>query len=147
MLFDEYWKLPEKTKASFSGKYFTARDMAYKDKEGYYYIVDRKDNMIISGGEHVYPTEVELVLCSHPAVYDAAVIGVPDPKWGEAVKAFVVLKDGKTATEQELSDLCKDKMAGYKKPKSFEFIKPEEMPRTSTGKKLHRMLRDRSAKN
>jgi len=145
MLFDEYWKLPEKTKASFAGKYFTARDMAYKDKEGYYYIVDRKDNMIISGGEHVYPTEVEIALCSHPAVYDAAVIGIPDPKWGEAVKAFVVCKEGKTATEQELLDFCKDKMAGYKKPKSIVFIKPDEMPRTATGKKLHRILRDRCA--
>ncbi len=143
MLFDRYWKLPEKTTASFSGKFFTARDLAKRDEDGYYYIVDRKDNMIITGGEHVYPTEVEIIICKHPAVYDAAIIGVPDPKWGEKVVAIVIPKEGKAITSSEMIDHCKGKMAGYKKPKSIYFIKPEEMPRTGTGKKLHRKLREK----
>jgi len=143
MLFDKYWKLTEKTAASFAGKFFTARDLARRDKDGYYYIVDRKDNLIITGGEHVYPTEVENIICTHPSVYDAAIIGVPDPKWGERVVAVVISKEGKTATEAELIDHCKGKMAAYKKPKSIFFIKPEDMPRTGTGKKLHRKLRER----
>ena len=147
MLFDEYWKLPEKTAGSFKGKFFTARDMARADTEGYYYIVDRKDNMIITGGEHVYPTEVENILCTHPAVYDAAIIGVPDPKWGEAVKAVVILKEGTSASVGELMDFCRGKLAGYKKPKSVEFIDQDEMPRTGTGKKLHRILRERYTGN
>lgn len=143
MLFDEYWKLPEKTESSFRGKYFSAGDMARMDEEGYYYIVDRKDNMIITGGEHVYPTEVENVICRHPAVFDCAVIGVPDPKWGEAVMAVVVRKKGKSVTEGEIIDHCRGEMAGYKKPKSVSFITADEMPRTGSGKKLHRKLRER----
>ena len=143
MLFDKYWNLPQKTADSFAGKFFTARDLARRDEDGYYYIVDRKDNLIITGGEHVYPTEVENILCNHPAVYDAAIIGVPDPKWGEQVVAVVIPKESKTATEAELMDYCKGKMAGYKKPKSIYFIKSEEMPRTGTGKKLHRKLREK----
>ena len=143
MLFDEYWKLPGKTKNSFRGKFFTAGDMAKRDGDGYYSIVDRKDNMIITGGEHVYPTEVENVIGGHPAVYDCAIIGIHDPKWGEAVKAVVVLKDGAHATEGDIIDHCREKMAGYKKPKTVEFIRDDEMPRTGTGKKLHRKLRER----
>jgi acyl-CoA synthetase (AMP-forming)/AMP-acid ligase II len=143
MMFDEYYKLPDKTKASFRDGYFTARDMAKKDEEGYYYLVDRKDNMIITGGEHVYPSEVEAIICQHPKVFDVAVIGVPDDVWGEAVKAVVILKKGKTATAQDIIEWCKTKMAGYKKPKSVDFIQPEEMPRTITGKILHRKLRER----
>jgi len=144
MMFDEYYKLPEKTKSSFrEGGYFTARDMAKRDEEGYYYLVDRKDNMIITGGEHVYPSEVEAVICQHPKVFDVAVIGAPDDIWGEAVKAVVILKDGKKCTAQEIIDWCRGKVAGYKKPKSVDFIKPEEMPRTTTGKILHRKLREK----
>ena len=101
--------------------------------------------MIITGGEHVYPTEVENILCQHPAVYDAAIIGVPDPKWGEAVKAVVILKEGISANAEELMDFCRGKMAGYKKPKSVNFIVQDEMPRTGTGKKLHRILREKFA--
>ncbi len=143
MMFDEYYKLPEKTKSSFRDGYFTARDMAKKDDEGYYYLVDRKDNMIITGGEHVYPSEVEAVICQHPKVFDVAVIGVLDDVWGEAVKAVVILKEEQRATEQEIIEWCRPKMAGYKKPKSVDFIRPEEMPRTTTGKILHRRLRER----
>jgi acyl-CoA synthetase (AMP-forming)/AMP-acid ligase II len=145
MMFDEYYKLPEKTKQSFRGDYFTARDMAKRDEEGYYYLVDRKDNMIITGGEHVYPSEVEAVIAQHPKVFDVAVIGVPDDIWGEAVKAVVILKEGQTATEEEIIEWCRGKMAGYKKPKSVDFIMPEEMPRTATGKILHRKLREKYA--
>jgi len=144
MMFDEYYKLPDKTKASFrEGGYFTARDMAKKDEEGYYYLVDRKDNMIITGGEHVYPSEVEAIICQHPKVFDVAVIGVPDDVWGEAVKAVIILKEGQTVTPQEVIDWCRGKMTGYKKPKSVDFISAEEMPRTTTGKIVHRKLRER----
>jgi acyl-CoA synthetase (AMP-forming)/AMP-acid ligase II len=143
MMFDEYYKLPDKTKASFRDGFFTARDMAKKDEEGYYYLVDRKDNMIISGGEHVYPSEVEAVICQHPKVFDVAVIGVPDDVWGEAVKAVVILKEGEKAKPEEIIEWCRGKMAGYKKPKTVDFIKPEDMPRTTTGKILHRKLKEK----
>jgi acyl-CoA synthetase (AMP-forming)/AMP-acid ligase II len=143
MMFTEYYKLPENTKKSFKGGLFSAGDMARKDEEGYYYIVDRKDNMIITGGEHAYPTEIEGVITQHPKVFDCAVIGVPDAKWGEAVKAIVILKDGETATVEEIIGFCKERLAAYKRPKSVDFIKRDEMPRTTTGKILHRVLRDR----
>ncbi len=145
MMFDEYYKMPKKTKGSFRGDLFTARDMVKRDEEGYYYIVDRKDNMIITGGEHVYPSEVEEVISRHPKVFDVAVIGVPDDKWGEAVKAVVILKEGEKATEEEIIEWCRGKMGGYKKPKSVEFISASEMPRTTTGKILHRKLREKYA--
>jgi acyl-CoA synthetase (AMP-forming)/AMP-acid ligase II len=145
MMFDEYYKLPEKTKESFRGRLFTARDMVKQDEEGYYYIVDRKDNMIITGGEHVYPSEVEEIISEHPRVFDVAVISVPDEKWGEAVKAVVILKEEEKASEKEIVEWCRGKMAGYKKPKSVDFISASEMPRTATGKILHRKLRERYA--
>lgn len=142
MMFDKYYKLPGKTKSSFRDEFFSAGDMAKKDEESYYYLVDRKDNMIITGGEHVYPSEVEAVISQHPKVFDVAIIGVPDHVWGEAVKAVVILKEEET-TPQEIIEWCKGKIAGYKKPKSVDFISPEEMPRTTTGKILHRKLRER----
>jgi len=145
MMFNEYYKMPEKTKESFRGDFFTARDMVKRDEEGYYYIVDRKDNMIITGGEHVYPSEIEEVISKHSKVFDVAVVGVPDDKWGEAVKAVVILKEGQIATEEEIIEWCRERMAGYKKPKSVDFILPSEMPRTTTGKILHRKLRERYA--
>lgn len=147
--FREYWKDPEKTKEVFRGEWFSAGDMARKDEEGYYYLVDRKANMIITGGENVYPSEVENVVGAHPAVKDVAVIGVPDPKWGEAVKAIVILHEGYTPSEELANDIiefCKGKIAGYKRPKTVDFIKEEEMPRTATGKILHRVLRERYGK-
>jgi fatty-acyl-CoA synthase len=144
MMFDEYWRMPEKTAGSFRGEYFTAGDMAKMDEDGYYYIVDRKDNMIITGGEKVYPSDVESVVASYPAVLDVAVIGVPDEKWGEAVKAVVVPKDpSNPPTENEIMEFTRGKLAGYRRPKSVDVIKPEEMPRTATGKILHRVLRER----
>jgi len=143
MMFDEYNKLPEKTKASFRGEFFSAGDLVKRDEEGYYYIVDRKDNMIITGGEHVYPSEVEEVISQNPKVRDVAVVGLPDDKWGEAVTAVVVLKEGETVTSEEIAEWCRSKMAGYKKPKRVIFIDYSEMPRTATGKILHRELREK----
>ncbi|MDI6786875.1 MAG: AMP-binding protein, partial [Planctomycetota bacterium] len=141
MLFSGYYKLPEKTKSSFAGEWFSAGDMAKKDPDGYYYLIDRKDNMIISGGEHIYPSEVEEVLMSHPGILESAVIGIPDDKWGEKVIAVVVLKEAVSATEEEIIEYCRGKMASYKKPKAVKFITENQMPRTASGKILHRELR------
>jgi fatty-acyl-CoA synthase len=145
-VFKEYWKDSEKTKEVFHGEWFSAGDMCKRDEEGYYYLVDRKANMIITGGENVYPSEVENCVGAHEAVKDVAVIGVPDAKWGEAVKAVVVLHGGYQAgdtLEKEIMEFCKGKIAGYKRPKSVDFIEDEAMPRTGTGKILHRILRER----
>ncbi|MCP4676963.1 MAG: long-chain fatty acid--CoA ligase [Deltaproteobacteria bacterium] len=143
MMFSGYYKLPEQTAASFNGEHFTAGDMARRDEDDYFYLVDRKKNMIITGGENVYPSEVENVLVNHNAVFDVAVIGLPHEKWGEQVSAVIILKEGKTATAEEIMSYCKDKMAGYKRPRDVRFIKPDEMPRTGTGKILHRILREK----
>ncbi len=145
-MFKEYWKEPEKTKEAFHGEWSSAGDMGRKEEDGYYYLVDRKANMIITGGENVFPSEVENVVGAHESVKDVAVIGVPDDKWGEAIKAVVILHDGYEPGDglaQEIRDFTKGKIAGYKRPKSVDFIKEEEMPRTGTGKILHRILRDR----
>jgi len=146
MIFKEYWKDPEKTQAVFEGEWFSAGDMARRDEDGYYYLVDRKANMVITGGENVYPSEIESVLGPHPAVKDVAVIGVPDQKWGEAVKAVVIPHDTYTPSDdlgKEIIQWCRGKIAGYKLPKSVDFITDEDMPRTGTGKILHRILRER----
>jgi len=143
MLFDEYHNLPEKTAASFRGEWFSAGDMARKDEDGFYQIVDRKDNMIITGGENVHPSEVEEVIGSHPDVFDVAVIGLPDDKWGERVAAVVIPREDAELDGKTITDRCKDKMAGYKRPKEIILIKADEMPRTPTGKILHRILREK----
>jgi fatty-acyl-CoA synthase len=141
--FHGYWNQPETTASAFRGPYCSVGDMAWRDEEGYYYLADRKSNMIISGGENVYPSEVESLLGSHPKIKDIAVIGIPHDKWGEAVHAVVVLQDGQRVSEDELLAWSSNKIAGYKRPKSVAFIKEEEMPRTATGKILHRVLRQR----
>ena len=143
MVFNEYWKMPEKTKDSFVGEYFSAGDMAYRDEDGFYHLVDRKNNMIITGGENVFPSEVQNVIGKMDAVKDVAVIGIPHEKWGEALQAVVILNEGKTVTDKEIVEFCRGKIAGYKIPKSIDFIKDEEMPRTATGKILHRKLREK----
>jgi len=149
MLFDEYYKLPEKTAAAFKGGRFSAGDMGKRDQDGFFYIVDRKDNMIITGGENVYPSEVEDAIGSHECVFDCAVIGLPDEKWGEKVVAVVIKKPGmdeldeKDIDQETIFKCCRDKIATYKKPKEVIFIKEEEMPRTATGKILHRKLREK----
>jgi acyl-CoA synthetase (AMP-forming)/AMP-acid ligase II len=143
--FEGYWNLPEKTAEAFRGSYLSVGDMACRDPDGYYTLVDRKNNMIISGGENIYPSEVEAMLGAHPKVQEVAIIGRPDPKWGEAVHAVVVLRAGTSATESELLAWCADRIAGFKRPKSVSFIADEEMPRTATGKVLHRLLKARYA--
>ena len=145
MLFDEYYKLPDKTVEAFNNGWFSAGDMARRDEDGFFQIVDRKDNMIISGGENIYPTEVEEVVGGHECVFDCAVIGLPDDKWGEKVVAVIVPKDAKKEeiTEDMIMDCCREQMAGYKRPKKIVFIDEDDMPRTPTGKILHRKLRDK----
>lgn len=139
--FDGYWKLPEKTREAFRGEYCTVGDMARRDAEGFIHLVDRKSNMIISGGENVYPSEVEAALGAHPAVQDVAVIGLPDAKWGERVHAVVVLHPGVTLTEEALLAWSRDKLAGYKRPRTCSFVVASEMPRNATGKVLYRVLK------
>jgi acyl-CoA synthetase (AMP-forming)/AMP-acid ligase II len=141
--FDGYWKLPEKTKESFLGDYCTVGDMARRDEQGYIYLVDRKSNMIISGGENIYPSEVETLLSTHEHVREVAVIGVPDPTWGERVHAVIVARAGASPSETEIIEWCKTRIAGYKRPRSVSFILSDEMPRTATGKILHRVLRSK----
>jgi acyl-CoA synthetase (AMP-forming)/AMP-acid ligase II len=141
MLFDEYYKLPEKTASSFMGEWFSAGDMGKRDEDGFFYIVDRKDNMIITGGEHIYPSEMEKIIGGHPGVFDVAVIGLPDDKWGEVVTAVVV--PGGAVDETAIIEYCRGKMASFKRPKRVIFIEMDEMPRTGSGKILHRVLRER----
>jgi acyl-CoA synthetase (AMP-forming)/AMP-acid ligase II len=144
MLFDEYYKLPERTAVSFREEWFSAGDMARRDEDGFFEIIDRKDNMIITGGEHVYPSEVEKIIGSHPDVFDVAIVGLAHEKWGEAVTAFVIPRDPENPPlEEEIIAFCQGKMAGYKRPKAVHFISQEEMPRTGSGKILHRVLRGR----
>ena len=140
-VFDGYWKNPEKTAEAFQGDWCSVGDMARRDADGYIHLVDRKSNMIISGGENVYPSEVEAILGQHEKIKDVAVIGVPHDKWGEAVAAVVVLHQGLSMDESELIAWCKGRMAGFKRPQSIRFVADDEMPRTATGKILHRVLR------
>jgi acyl-CoA synthetase (AMP-forming)/AMP-acid ligase II len=145
MLFDEYYKLPEQTVESFKEGFFSAGDMARRDEDGFYYLVDRKKNMIITGGENVYPSEVEEVVGNIEGVFDCAVVGLPDEKWGERVAAVIIRKPGfdkNNLKEQDVIQNCKGKMAGYKCPKQVIFIGEDDMPRTGTGKILHRILRE-----
>ena len=137
----EYWHKPDDTEASIVNGWLHTGDMGYYDADGYIYIADRKKDMIISGGENVYPREVEEVLYRHPAVLEAAVIGIPDPYWVERVHAVVVLMKGATATSEELIAFCKETLAGYKAPKSVEFV--DSLPKNPAGKVLKRELRDK----
>ncbi|MGH6741487.1 MAG: class I adenylate-forming enzyme family protein, partial [Bradyrhizobium sp.] len=141
--FDGYWKLPDKTEDAFRGDYCTVGDLARRDADGYIHLVDRKSNMIISGGENIYPSEVESLLGGHPKVKDVAVIGVADEKWGERVHAVIIARDAEQPSEADILDWCKSRIAGYKRPRSVTFIAEADMPRTATGKILHRVLRTR----
>jgi long-chain acyl-CoA synthetase len=135
-----YWNRPEETARTIVDGWLHTGDMGYFDENGFIYIVDRKKEMIISGGENVFPREVEEVLYRHPAVSEAAVIGVPDEKWVERVHAVITLRKGEGTTEEELRKFCKKHLAGYKAPKSFEFAKA--LPKNPQGKILKRNLRD-----
>ena len=127
-----YWGKPQETAETITGGWLHTGDVGRMDEDGYIYLVDRKKDMIISGGENIYSREVEEVLYTHPAILEAAVVGVPDEKWGESVKAVVVLKEGATACEEEIIDFCKEYLAGYKKPRSVEFR--DSLPKTGSGK-------------
>jgi long-chain acyl-CoA synthetase len=133
-----YYKNAEATARAFRNGWFHTGDIGYRDADGFFYIVDRKSDMIIRGGENIYPREIDEVLYKHPAVAAAATIGVPDPLYGEEVAAFVVIKDGARATEEELIAFCREHLADYKCPKSVRFV--QDIPKGPTGKLLKREL-------
>jgi fatty-acyl-CoA synthase len=135
-----YWNMPEASTEALRGGWMHTGDAAVMDDEGFVYIQDRVKDMIVSGGENVYPREIEDVLFKHPAVADAAVIGVPDPMYGEAVCAYVELKPGAAADEAALIEHCRASIASYKKPKYVRFV--EALPRTSSGKVMKKDLRE-----
>jgi acyl-CoA synthetase (AMP-forming)/AMP-acid ligase II len=136
-----YWRNPEATEKTLAKGWLHTGDVGYMDENGYLFIMDRSKDMIISGGENIYPREIEEVLIKHPAVRECAVIGVPDPKWGEAIKAVVSIEPGASATEEELIAFCTDNIARYKRPRSVDII--DELPKSNYGKILKRELRDK----
>jgi acyl-CoA synthetase (AMP-forming)/AMP-acid ligase II len=127
-----YWKMPDKTADTIKDDWLHTGDMGTVDEDGYIYLVDRKNDMIITGGENVYPREVEDILLEHPAIMEVAVVGIPDEKWGEAVNAVVVLKEGMKATGEEIIKFTKSRLAGYKCPKSVDFR--SALAKTAAGK-------------
>jgi long-chain acyl-CoA synthetase len=134
-----YWNLPDETSKILRDGWLYTGDMGRLDEDGYVYIVDRKNDMIISGGENIYPREIEDVILQHEAVQEVAVIGVPDDYWGESIKALVVLKDGEKASGEDLIAFCKKKLASYKKPRSVEFR--DELPKSANGKILKKLIK------
>jgi long-chain acyl-CoA synthetase len=139
-----YWNMPEETANTLRDGWLYTGDIAKVDEDGYLYIVDRKKDMIIASGFNIYPRDIEEVLYEHPAVQEAVVIGVPDAYRGEDVKAFVVLKAGQSATEEEIIEYCKQNLSAYKVPRSVEFR--QELPKTGVGKILRRSLREEVVK-
>jgi long-chain acyl-CoA synthetase len=140
----EYYKDAEQTSKTFRGDYFTLGDMGYMDEDGFLFLTDRTANLIISGGVNIYPAEVDAVLLEHPAVGDAATIGIPNSEWGEEVKAVVELQPGIEPSDElarELLEFCRGKLAGFKCPRSLDFV--DELPRQDNGKIYKRLLRDR----
>jgi long-chain acyl-CoA synthetase len=137
-----YWNNPGDTALASRAGSFRTGDIGYQDSEGYFYILDRLKDMIVTGGENVYSGEVEAVIYAHPAVREAAVFGIPDPKWGELVMACVVLKPGMNLTADEVVAHCRQSLATYKVPRRIEFL-DTELPKSGSGKILKRVLRDR----
>jgi long-chain acyl-CoA synthetase len=137
-----YWNNPEETRLAFQDGLFRTGDVGCRDADGFFYIVDRVKDMIVTGGENVYPGEVEAVIYEHPAVLEAAVFGIPDPQWGELVAACVVRKPGKTLSTDDLIAHCRRFLANYKIPRHIEFSEIE-LPKSGSGKILKRILRDR----
>ena len=138
-----YWRNPEATEKAFIDGWFRSGDVGRWDADGYLYIVDRKKDMILTGGENVYPREIEEVLYEHPAVVEAAVIGAPDPKWGEKIVAVVCAREGAAVEAEDLIVFCRERIASYKKPRHVVFI--DALPKNASGKVLKRELRDRIA--
>jgi len=138
-VFSEYYKQPESYRAAMHGDFHTVGDIAYRDEEGYYYICDRKNDMIISGGMNVYPAEIEAALEQHPGIFDVAVFGIPSEQWGEQVHATVVPAPGASLSEADVIAYARQHLAGYKCPRSVSFA--GELPRTGSGKLLKRELR------
>ena len=134
-----YWNLPDETAETLMDGWLHTGDLAIMDEDGYFAIVDRKKDMIISGGYNVYPRDIDEVLYEHPKVEEACSIGIPHPKRGEAVKSFIVLKEGETSTVEEFKEYCKEKLATYKLPVEYEFR--TELPKTAGGKILRTELR------
>ena len=135
-----YWKMPDETQNSIRNGWFYTGDLGYLDKDRYLFLVDRKKDMVVSGGINIYTKEIEGVLYSHPAILEAAVIGLPDDEWGEMVTAVVVKRPGEEVTTDELIELCKESLASYKKPGKVFFL--DELPKNPSGKILKRELRD-----
>ncbi|MCP3899915.1 MAG: long-chain fatty acid--CoA ligase, partial [Desulfobacteraceae bacterium] len=135
----EYWKMPEETDKTLINGWLHTGDIAYMDEEGYFFIVDRIKDMIIAGGYNVYPRDIEEILFEHPKIMEACAIGVPHPTRGEQIKAFIVLNEGQSSTEEEIKNFCKEKLAVYKLPTEVEFI--DELPKTNVGKVLKKDLR------
>jgi acyl-CoA synthetase (AMP-forming)/AMP-acid ligase II len=135
-----YWRAPELTAEVMRDGYYLSGDLATVDDQGYVFIVDRKKEMIISGGFNIYPTEVEQVLYNLPQVFEAAVVGVPDEQWGESVRAVIVLKPGTALSEVEVIDHCARHLAGFKKPRAVDFV--SELPKNPNGKVVRRLIRD-----
>ncbi len=133
-----YYKNSTATQEAFRSGWFHTGDLGYRDEEGFYYVVDRKSNMIIRAGENIYPREVDEVLYQHPKLKDAATIGVPHELYGEEVKSFVVPREGEEITEQEIIEFCRERLADFKCPKTVEFV--EDIPKGPTGKLLKREL-------
>lgn len=133
-----YWNRPEETEMVIRDGWFLTGDLGYMDEDGYFYIVDRKKDMIIAGGFNIYPREIEEVLYEHEAIQECVVAGIPDPYRGETVKAYIVLKDGHRVTEEELNEYCRTKLASFKVPRFYEFR--DELPKTAVGKILRRTL-------
>jgi acyl-CoA synthetase (AMP-forming)/AMP-acid ligase II len=138
-----YWQMPEETQKKLKNGWLYTGDLGKFDEDGYVYIVERKNDMIISGGVNVYPREIEEVLYRHPAVSEASVIGLPDEHWGEVVKAVIVLKEGAQASEAEIIEFCGKNLAGFKKPKTVDFCK--ELPKSPQGKILKKEIRKQYA--
>ena len=135
-----YWNRPDATERTLRGGWLHSGDMGRRDEDGYIYIVDRKKDVIISGGENVYPAEVENFISAHPEVMEVAVVGVPDERWVEAVKAIVALRPGSALAEADIVEFCRGKLGGFKIPKSVDFV--DALPRTPTGKVKKNVLRE-----
>jgi long-chain acyl-CoA synthetase len=137
-----YWNNQKDTAAAFRNGFFRTGDLGYQDGDGYFYILDRLKDMIVTGGENVYCGEVEAVILDHPAVREVAVFGIPDPQWGELVTACVVLKPGMVLVANDLTSHCRQYLANYKIPRRVQFS-DTELPKSGSGKILKRLLRER----